>query len=155
MGAANDVRGWERDGQPPALNTGHQQEVWRSLKSPPSHPHIRSLSLMPFSCRHMGKGGWRVEDGTEHICHLFASPKNEQHVKECPPLVLLTSLSISQETDTEREKLKAKQRRKWVREKGCEIDAEQYREKNKSLVGISGNEEVWKLIPVERSRRAL
>lgn len=42
-----------------------------------------------------------------------------------------------------------------MREKECEIDAEQYREKNKSLVGISGNEEVWKLIPVERSRRAL
>lgn len=41
-----------------------------------------------------------------------------------------------------------------MREKECEIDAEQYREKNKSLVGISGNE-VWKLIPVERSRRAL
>lgn len=27
--------------------------------------------------------------------------------------------------------------------------------KMKSMVGISGNEEVWKLIPVERSRRAL
>lgn len=29
------------------------------------------------------------------------------------------------------------------------------REKYKSMVGISGNKEVWKLIPVERSRRAL
>lgn len=38
----------------------------------------------------------------------------------------------------------------------CEIGTGQSREKkNKSLVWINGNEEVWKLIPVESSRRAL
>lgn len=50
-------------------------------------------SLLPFSCRHMERVGQRGGDGGEHICHLFASSKNEQHVKECLPLVQLTSLS--------------------------------------------------------------
>lgn len=43
-----------------------------------------------------------VRDGSRHICYLFASPeKNEQHVKECLLLVLLTGLSFAHETDRE------------------------------------------------------
>lgn len=53
-----------------------KKEVSRSLKSSPfplSHTGMISVSHA-LSCSHMEKGGWRVEVGTEHICHLFARP---------------------------------------------------------------------------------
>lgn len=43
-----------------------------------------------------------VRDSSRHICYLFANPeKNEQHVKECLLLVLLTGLPFAHETDRE------------------------------------------------------
>lgn len=75
-----------------------------------------------------------VRDGSRHICYLFASPeKNEQHVKECLLLVLLTGLSFAHETD--RESTTKKQGRKKVRQKECDIDAEQYGDFFKAWLG--------------------
>lgn len=44
-----DAHGRGRDGQPPALNTGHEQEVWGVQSHPHTLTYCHDLSLLgPF-----------------------------------------------------------------------------------------------------------
>lgn len=118
----------------------------RAQRQPQPDKHIISVFYAFLSMKRAGETG---RNGWEHICLYSAARKYEQHVKECLPVVPLTSVSISEEREAHAEQ--KTQEMKWLRDRRRAIT----RKKRKSLVGISGNEEVWKLIPVERSRRAL
>lgn len=75
--------------------------------------------------------GERDGDDREHICHLFARSQNEQHVKECLPVVPLSSLSASQERKSHKAKYEAQHRKREMseRERQCETSAERQNEK--------------------------
>lgn len=99
------------------INTG--QEVWKSLNAsllPPSHT-VAKLVTRALSVQTHGGGWWRFEDGTEHICHLFAGHKKMNSMRRnASPRVLLTT-PIPKRGSRHRGKSNAKQRGKWVRQK--------------------------------------